>query len=54
MCYELIEKRDKIRVIFPKGFMVDAAQVRFASIGISKTKAFTLILETMEKYWKLS
>jgi len=53
MCVKFIEEKDRFIVMFSKGYQVDAAQMRFASQGVSKTKALQLLLNTMEKYWKL-
>ena len=53
MCVKFIEQKDRFIIIFPKGFQVDAAQMRFAFQGVTKTKALQLLLNTMEKYWKL-
>lgn len=53
MCVKLIEERDRFIVMFPPGFVVDAAQMRFASEGVSKTRALELLLGAMEKYWKI-
>ena len=52
LCAKFIEEQDRFIVIFPRGFAVDAAQMRFASEGVTKTKALELLLNTMEKYWK--
>ena len=53
MCLKLIEERGRIVVMFPPGFMVDGAQMRYGAEGVSKTRAFELLTATCEKYWKL-
>lgn len=53
MCLKLIEERDRIIVMFPAGYCADAAQMRFRAEGVSKTRAFELLLATCEKYWSL-
>ena len=54
MCAKLVEEKDRFIVFFPMGFQADAAQMRFAQEGVSKTNALRLLLETMEKYWGLA
>ena len=51
MCAKLIEEADRFIVMFPAGYQVDAAQMRFGYHKVSKTKALQLLLNTMEKYW---
>lgn len=53
MCFKLEEKQDRFIVYFPEGYAVGAAQMRFAEEGVTKTKALELLLNTMEKYWKI-
>ena len=53
MCAKFVEEPGRFIVMFPPGFTVDAAQMRFASEGVSKAKALELLLVVMEKYWKL-
>ena len=53
MCFKLVEQADRFIVYFPEGYAVGAAQMRFAAEGVTKTKALQLLLNTMEKYWKI-
>lgn len=54
MCCRLQEAPGCVTVHFPPGYRADAAQMRYAMHGVSKTKAFELLLNTCEKYWQLS
>jgi hypothetical protein len=53
MCAKLIEQKGRIIVMFPLGYRIDAAQMRYKQEKVSKTKAFELLANTCEKYWKL-
>lgn len=53
MCATLTEEADRIMVEFPFGYAVGGAQMRFVAQGVSKTRAYELLLGTMEKYWRL-
>lgn len=53
MCAKLIEEADRILVMFPPGYTADAAQMRYRAEGVSKTRAFELLLATCEKYWNI-
>jgi len=54
MCFKFTEQRDRFVVLFPEGYAVQGARMRFAAEGVSKRRALELLLATMEKYWKLS
>lgn len=54
MCLKLIEEPGRILVMFPPGYQADGAQMRYGQEQVSKTRAFELLLNTCEKYWKLS
>ena len=54
MCYRVAESRDSVMIYFPPGYQVDGAQMRFKAHGVSKTRAYELLINTCEKYWRLA
>jgi hypothetical protein len=53
MCARLVEEPGIVRVMFPPGYAVDGAQMRYQEQGVGRARAFELLLVTMEKYWKI-
>ena len=53
MCGKLVETKGRVVVMFPLGYSIEAAQMRYKQQGVSRTKALELLLNTCEKYWRL-
>lgn len=52
MALKVTEERERILIVFPRGYSVDGAQCRFKAQGMSKTEAYRALLKTAERVWQ--